>query len=304
MNKDFLTKFNFISNILILFLLIFGGLVWADSNGIWFEAKDILGGVFGADEASQNFSFIGEVIFDEDIYISQFIKKDDFSFDIEETSIFRELEINQFSGENGNVVFVLGNNEAVSSISYLWEPRTWSICSVSCGGGVQSRVVDCINSQTNQIVGDSFCSGSKPSTSRSCNTQSCSSTESYSWITGSYGSCSVSCGGGTQSRSVSCRNDQTGAIVSDSFCSGSKPSTSRSCNTQSCIVGSGSCSEYMCEGYPTCGGHAHYLSGNWCPSTWSLSGAALHGVGCSQGNVVNTVSGEAGIISFQCRINP
>jgi hypothetical protein len=55
----------------------------------------------------------------------------------------------------------------------------------------------------------------------------------YSWATGSYGSCSVSCGGGTQTRSVYCRRSD-GATVSDGFCGGGKPSTSRSCNTQAC----------------------------------------------------------------------
>lgn len=67
----------------------------------------------------------------------------------------------------------------------------------------------------------------------------------YSWQTGSFGSCSVSCGGGTQTRTVSCgRSD--GATVSDSFCSGAKPSASQSCNTTACAGGS-------CAGH--CGGY-------------------------------------------------
>ncbi|MDD2907924.1 MAG: FISUMP domain-containing protein [Candidatus Gracilibacteria bacterium] len=61
-----------------------------------------------------------------------------------------------------------------------------------------------------------------------------SSTYSYSWDTGAYGTCSVSCGGGTQTRTVSCkRND--GTIVVDSFCSGTKPTTSQTCNINVCI---------------------------------------------------------------------
>lgn len=239
MNKYFLTKFNFITNILIVSALLFGGLVWADSNGIWFFAKDIRGGVFGADENNQDFSFIGEVVFYDDIYISKFIKKNDFSFDIEETSVFNELEINQIQGNSGNVLFVLGDTSgSFSPIEYSWQTSSWSSCSASCGGGVQSRTVNCINSQTNEIVSDNFCSEPKPVFSQNCNTQSCSSGVSYSWQIGSWGSCSASCGGGTQFRSVNCRNDQTGAVVSDSFCSGSKPSTSQSCNTQACFDGS------------------------------------------------------------------
>ena len=59
---------------------------------------------------------------------------------------------------------------------------------------------------------------------------------SYAWNTGSWGTCSASCGGGTQTRSVTClRND--GQTVADSLCTkyaGSKPAASQQCNTQSC----------------------------------------------------------------------
>ena len=65
---------------------------------------------------------------------------------------------------------------------------------------------------------------------------------SYSWWTGDWGACSVSCGGGTQTRNVVCvRNHpgQTGHVgdwkdVADTFCTSSglsKPITSQSCNT-------------------------------------------------------------------------
>ncbi len=68
---------------------------------------------------------------------------------------------------------------------------------------------------------------------------------SYSWYTGNWSDCSVSCGGGTQTRQVNCTRNhsgQTGHVgdwkdVSDSFCTASgltKPSTSQVCNTHSC----------------------------------------------------------------------
>lgn len=68
---------------------------------------------------------------------------------------------------------------------------------------------------------------------------------SYSWWTGDWSNCSVTCGGGTQTRNVVCvRNHpgQTGHVgdwkdVADTFCIASglaKPATSQSCNTHSC----------------------------------------------------------------------
>mmetsp|Transcript_12066 Transcript_12066/g.31918 ORF Transcript_12066/g.31918 Transcript_12066/m.31918 type:complete len:850 (-) Transcript_12066:153-2702(-) len=57
----------------------------------------------------------------------------------------------------------------------------------------------------------------------------------YSYTTGSWSSCSASCGGGTQTRSVACKRSD-GQSVSDSYCSESKPSTSQSCNAQACAT--------------------------------------------------------------------
>jgi len=94
---------------------------------------------------------------------------------------------------------------------------SWSSCSVSCGGGTQSRT----------------CTGSNCSTyseSQSCNTQCCPVDGGWSGWSG-WSSCSVSCGGGTQSRSRSCTNPSPSC--GGSGCSGPS-SDSQSCNTQAC----------------------------------------------------------------------
>lgn len=57
MKKDFLVKFNTITNILIILLLVTGGFVWADTNGIWLRSEDVRPGVFGGDEISGDFIF-------------------------------------------------------------------------------------------------------------------------------------------------------------------------------------------------------------------------------------------------------
>lgn len=56
--------------------------------------------------------------------------------------------------------------------SYSWYTGNWSSCSAECGGGTQTRTVYCKRNDNVQ-VDDAFCSGTKPSTQQSCNTQSC-----------------------------------------------------------------------------------------------------------------------------------
>ena len=113
--------------------------------------------------------------------------------------------------------------------TYSWQTGSWGTCSVTCGGGTQTRTVVCKRND-GVTVADGNCSGAKPANSQTCNTTACAT---YSWQTGSWGTCSVTCGGGTQTRTVSCkRND--GVTVSSTYCSGTKPAASQTCNTQSC----------------------------------------------------------------------
>ncbi|PZO79293.1 MAG: hypothetical protein DI626_11630 [Micavibrio aeruginosavorus] len=157
--------------------------------------------------------------------------------------------------------------------NYAWVNSTWSSCSASCGGGTRTRTVTC-QREDGTTAADSNCTATKPATSEACNTSSC---YTYSWYTGSYGSCSASCGGGTRSRTVYCQRSD-GSSVSDSYCSGGKPSTSGSCNTHSCCSGGGSCTPHssgVCAG--SCGGH--YQGSTYCASTWSSTSCPS---GCSK----------------------
>lgn len=115
--------------------------------------------------------------------------------------------------------------------TYSWSIGSFNMCSVPCGGGSQTRTVEC-RRQDNVVVPDSNCSTPKPSPTQSCNSNSCSS--SYAWNAGPWGECSLTCGGGTRSRSVICQMNN-GTTVSDSSCSaGSKPVSSQACNVDSC----------------------------------------------------------------------
>ncbi len=69
MNK--FKKFNFTINIILILILFFGNLIFADSNGVWHESEDIKGGVFGSDEQdiTSFYSFINRVSFNNEVFV-------------------------------------------------------------------------------------------------------------------------------------------------------------------------------------------------------------------------------------------
>ncbi|MCA9459190.1 MAG: hypothetical protein KC550_01435 [Nanoarchaeota archaeon] len=69
MKKNFQQNFNTITNILIIFVLFTGSIVWADSNGVWLKAEDVRAGELGADEGGGDFGFGANVRISNDIDI-------------------------------------------------------------------------------------------------------------------------------------------------------------------------------------------------------------------------------------------
>jgi len=53
-----------------------------------------------------------------------------------------------------------------------WSLGEWGDCNVQCGGGTQTRDVFCKDLSGN-VIADRYCSGTKPSSTRQCNTDPC-----------------------------------------------------------------------------------------------------------------------------------
>ncbi|GIX76837.1 papilin, partial [Caerostris extrusa] len=120
--------------------------------------------------------------------------------------------------------------------NYVWVYSNFGTCSKTCGGGIQSRGVNCATSSTYEVVAEYLCDTTvKPPTNQTCNLIPCAA----QWHVSSWDECSRSCGGGVQYRQVHCqRESQGGAVMAlDSEClagEGDKPVYARACNDGPC----------------------------------------------------------------------
>ncbi|GFX18024.1 ADAMTS-like protein 1 [Trichonephila clavipes] len=95
----------------------------------------------------------------------------------------------------------------------VWATGKWGPCSVTCGVGVQSRPVFCVQGGPNGSridVKSEFCPRHKPLTERSCSVEECPRWFQGPWspvrILKQFDYCSVTCGEGLQTRAVVCRD--------------------------------------------------------------------------------------------------
>eukprot|EP00463_Aulacantha_scolymantha_P000542 TRINITY_DN1329_c0_g1_i1.p1 TRINITY_DN1329_c0_g1~~TRINITY_DN1329_c0_g1_i1.p1 ORF type:complete len:855 (-),score=180.21 TRINITY_DN1329_c0_g1_i1:83-2575(-) len=121
-------------------------------------------------------------------------------------------------------------------LEYAYVTGSWSACNQTCGGGSQTRNVDCveIKSQTTQSD-DTKCQGSKPLSTQTCNNEIC---PIYKWDSSdAWSPACPSCGTGPnhkQTRLVICRH--TNALtdkneVEEYFCTNSKPISEKPCSS-------------------------------------------------------------------------
>ncbi|XP_016335938.1 papilin isoform X1 [Sinocyclocheilus anshuiensis] len=165
--------------------------------------------------------------------------------------------ITQEDNEGVEYEYYLPNGRSMEG--YYWSYGSWSACSKECSSGYQSRLVFC--TFDDEAYSDYLCASfPRPLSNRTCNEQQCPQTrrmayvyeprlwrpmeaprvyvQVYSWVTGEWSPCPVTCGGGLQVRRVECMShDSAGSrVVEDSQCASyaPRPLNQQNCNMQKC----------------------------------------------------------------------
>ncbi|XP_061603096.1 papilin b, proteoglycan-like sulfated glycoprotein isoform X2 [Cololabis saira] len=109
---------------------------------------------------------------------------------------------------------------------------SFSVCSVTCGEGQQTREVRCVGPRGEQLP-DRDCRGlARPPSVQTCRRPACHT--HITWHVTEYGLCSRSCGGGVRERQVSCFDTDLNPYPEERCGLESRPTTVESCNTQPC----------------------------------------------------------------------
>uniref|UniRef100_A0A2C9KG03 PLAC domain-containing protein n=1 Tax=Biomphalaria glabrata TaxID=6526 RepID=A0A2C9KG03_BIOGL len=115
-----------------------------------------------------------------------------------------------------------------------WHLHEWSPCSVTCGRGLQKRVIECqkrISPTLTISVSASSCPQPQPPSRQYCQLEPC-----FMWRASNWTKCSVECGFGQRKRHIQCV-DGNSKNVSEKLCTQIKPDTEEICNMGSCAQG-------------------------------------------------------------------
>ncbi|XP_018531520.1 papilin b, proteoglycan-like sulfated glycoprotein [Lates calcarifer] len=109
---------------------------------------------------------------------------------------------------------------------------SFSVCSVTCGEGQQTREVICVGPRGEHLA-DSACSGlARPSSVQACRRPACHT--HITWHVTDYGLCTRSCGGGVRERRVSCFDTDLNPYPEGRCGLASRPVSVEACNSQPC----------------------------------------------------------------------
>ncbi|XP_078678214.1 A disintegrin and metalloproteinase with thrombospondin motifs 9-like isoform X2 [Branchiostoma floridae x Branchiostoma belcheri] len=113
----------------------------------------------------------------------------------------------------------------------IWNYGQWGQCSVSCGSGVQTRLVHC-QLPNGQILSDHGCEVlDKPPDKQPCSHHPCP--RPARWNRGPWSTCSVTCGRGLKTREVVCK-DSAGVTLPHHHCPKKQPRRQRKCRAGRC----------------------------------------------------------------------
>ncbi|XP_023416681.2 A disintegrin and metalloproteinase with thrombospondin motifs 16 isoform X2 [Cavia porcellus] len=124
----------------------------------------------------------------------------------------------------------------VSACPPSWTVGNWSACSRTCGGGTQSRQVQCTRRARYDLqpVVASLCPQPAPPSQQACNPQGCPP----AWSTGPWAECSRTCGKGWRKRTLVCKSTNPSAraqLLPEAMCVAEpKPRTHEACLLQRC----------------------------------------------------------------------
>ncbi|GAB1597885.1 A disintegrin and metalloproteinase with thrombospondin motifs 9-like, partial [Argonauta hians] len=111
-----------------------------------------------------------------------------------------------------------------------WGYDNWSMCSKSCGTGIQTRRAYCLDDR-NERLPDTECNIQNKINQQICNDHRCAS-----WTFGDWSGCSTTCGAAKKHRDVWCQNDVDQKIP-DEFCNAAhRPKSFIDCNQTECPV--------------------------------------------------------------------
>ncbi|XP_045465321.1 A disintegrin and metalloproteinase with thrombospondin motifs 9 isoform X2 [Harmonia axyridis] len=117
----------------------------------------------------------------------------------------------------------------VGSCDARWYYGSWSQCSQSCGGGIQTRTAECVDTKSNEPLDEDKCRGIEKTTKRECKDNECPK-----WITTDWSQCSVSCGRGFKTRNVDCKVGNE--YYKEHFCNQhTKPMVEVECEMRQCV---------------------------------------------------------------------
>uniref|UniRef100_A0A3P8U4N4 Papilin b, proteoglycan-like sulfated glycoprotein n=1 Tax=Amphiprion percula TaxID=161767 RepID=A0A3P8U4N4_AMPPE len=109
---------------------------------------------------------------------------------------------------------------------------SFSVCSVTCGEGQQTREVHCVG-QGGERLADHACSGlTRPHAVQACRRPACHT--HITWHVTEYGLCTRSCGGGVRERRVSCFDTDLNPYPDSRCGTASRPISVETCNSQPC----------------------------------------------------------------------